>query len=129
MKLRLAVRTPHGVAFDAPVSRILAEDLDGWFGIAPGRSDLVAVLPPGLLVARDGDGELFVALAGGLLNLKDDSCRVTARDATVSRDLDEISGRAEELVRARGSRRQRQAGVIDELVREALRRMAKEVER
>lgn len=126
-ELRLQLRTPRGLVVDRAVAAVTAEDLSGWFGIAPGRADLVAVLPPGLLTFRDDHGEGFVALAGGLLDLWRGRCRVMAREALVSRNLDEIAGRLEEHFQRRSQRRRTQRSVMDELVREALRRIAEEV--
>ena len=67
--LRLSVRSPRGLHLDAEVDAITAEDSSGWVGVLPGRQDFVAVLPPGLLLFRDSDGEGYVAVAGGLLEL------------------------------------------------------------
>ena len=85
------------------------------------------MLPPGLLLFRDSDGEGYVAVAGGLLELRQGVCRVLAREAVVDRDLDAISARVGEMrsgVRDRGDRRRR---MVDDLAREALRRLALEV--
>ncbi|WP_428265069.1 F0F1 ATP synthase subunit epsilon [Haliangium sp.] len=124
--LRLRLRTPAGLLVDRPVRAITAEDRDGWFGIAPGRADIVAALPPGLLVFRDDEGEAFVALAGGLLDLRGDECRVMAREAVMSRALDEV---AEQVAAQRARRRARgeaRREVMLDLVREAMRRLAQE---
>ena len=64
----LLVRSPEGLVFDGPVKAIRAEDEDGWFGVLPGRTDIVAVLPPGLLLFEDEAGDEFVD-SGGLLEL------------------------------------------------------------
>ena len=126
-QLRLELRTPHGLVVDQPVVAITAEDLSGWFGVAPGRAELVAVLPPGLLTYRDEESEAFVALAGGLLHVSGARCRVLAREAVVSRNLDDIADQLEAHLGSRTARRESQRSVMDELVREALRRMAEEV--
>lgn len=123
MKLSLRLRTPRGLLLDRELRSLVAEDLDGWFGIAPGRADLAAVLPPGLLVFRDGEGEGFVALDGGLLHLRRGECRVLCREAVVSRELDQITGRVEQFVQSRRARQELHRGATSELVREALRRM------
>lgn len=126
MSLTLRVRTPEGLLVDRAVERVIAEDADGWFGIAPGRRDLVAALLPGLLVFRDREGEAFVALGGGLLELRNDECRVLCRDAVVVRSIDQIAERVEALLRSRRARSHIQRGVVAELVREALRRIGLE---
>jgi len=125
MTLALKVRTPNGLLLDADVKRVIAEDLDGWFGIAPGRVDLVAALPPGLLIYRDEEGEGFVALEGGLLDLRSGECRVMARNALLTRDLAQVAARVDELVQSREDRRRSAAGVLNELVREAMNRLAR----
>ena len=125
MTLSLKVRTPNGLLLDADVERVIAEDLDGWFGIAPGRVDLVAALPPGLLIYRDEEGEGFVALEGGLLDLRGGECRVMARNALLARDLAQVAARVDELVQSREDRRRSAAGVLNELVREAMNRLAR----
>ncbi|MBX3259807.1 MAG: F0F1 ATP synthase subunit epsilon [Labilithrix sp.] len=128
-RLTLRVRTPARTVLDAPVRAIRAEDLDGWFGVGPGRADLVAVLPAGLLVYRDDAGEGYVAVGGGLLHVRGDECRVMVRDAFASRELDAIGSEIERYVRRRRDRHERERVVIDELAREALRRMIDGVRR
>lgn len=124
--LRLVVRAPSGLVLDRPVRAVRAEDLDGWFGIAPGRAELVAALPPGLFVFRDDEGEGFVALASGLLWFESDVCRVLARDVVVSRDLSHILADVDERLARRGERASSQRGVMLELFKEALSRLARE---
>jgi alternate F1F0 ATPase F1 subunit epsilon len=127
MTFRLELRTPKGLLVDRDVVSVRAEDLDGWFGLGAGHSDLVAALPPGLMVLRDRDGETFVALAGGVLSMRGGRCRVMCRDALIA---PELSGVAEEVERRHRERRERQSSrvaVLRDLVREALKRMVGEV--
>ena len=124
--LRLRVRTPDGLLVDREVQAVGAEDLDGWFGLRPGRRGLVAALPPGLLVFRDPAGEWFVAHAGGLLDLANGECRVMTLEAVVSSDLEQVAELVDRHVSSRASRGQRQRGVLHDLAREALRRLAQE---
>lgn len=50
------------------VSRIVAETQAGSFGLLPHRLDCVAALTPGILIYETGaDGEVFVAVDGGVL--------------------------------------------------------------
>lgn len=127
-RLQLQLRTPPRLLCDRPVHAITAEDQSGWFGILPGRTDLIARLPPGLLTFRDSEGETFVALSGGLLELRDGCCRVLVQNAELSRSLDEVAGALEAALRRRRERSQRQLGVLAELEREALRRLAASTE-
>jgi alternate F1F0 ATPase F1 subunit epsilon len=124
--LELGIRTAVSTLFQGRVRSIRAEDLDGWFGIRPGRRDLAAVLPAGLLLFEDEAGEAFVALAGGLLDLRGDCCRVMARDALLARRLDEIADRVEQYTRVRRQRSGAQRDVFDDLAKGALRRLARQ---
>ena len=123
--LVLAIRTPEGLAYDGPVRSIRAEDEDGWFGILPGRRDVVAVLPPGLVLFEDEEGEGFVAISGGVLDHCNDRCRVMAREARLSRAPLEAAAELDALVGGRRERSERRREVADDLEREALRRMAR----
>ncbi|MCB9762072.1 MAG: F0F1 ATP synthase subunit epsilon [Alphaproteobacteria bacterium] len=124
--LHLELRTPSGLVLDQPVQAITAEDRSGWFGIRPGRADVIAVLPPGLLVFRDADGEGFVALAGGLLSLEAGRCRVVSLEAVVARELDAIAEQVAQQARRRRERAALHQGVVRDLAREALRRLLQE---
>lgn len=124
--LDLGIRTPVSTVFQGPVRSIRAEDLDGWFGIRHGRRDLAAVLPAGLLLFEDEVGEAFVALAGGLLDLRGDCCRVMAREVVLARRLEEIASLVEKHSRARQQRPDTQRDVFDNLAKEALRRLARQ---
>ena len=125
-RLHLEIVTPSGTLVNQPVTSVTAEDLDGWFGIRPGRSDLVAALTPGLLVFRDAGGEAYVAVAGGLLELRDEYCLVTAREAVLTRNLDDVAERVKALSRGRSARARAQQGVMLDLIREAQRRLLAE---
>lgn len=128
-RLLLRVRTPERVVIDAPVHAVRAEERSGWFGVAKGRAEVVAVVPAGLLVYRDDDGEGYVAIGGGLLHVKDEECRVMVRDALASRDLTAIGSEIERYVQRRSARIERERDIIDELAREALRRLSQEARR
>jgi F-type H+-transporting ATPase subunit epsilon len=128
-RLVLRVRTPSRTVLDQPVRSIRAEDEEGWFGVRPGRAELVAVLPVGLLVYRDDDGEGYVAVGGGLLHARGGECRVMVRDAVASRDLSDLGAELDRYVEQRRERIEREREIIDELAREALRRFAQEVRR
>jgi alternate F1F0 ATPase F1 subunit epsilon len=126
-ELRLSLRTPQGLVIDREVLAITAEDEDGWFGILPGRRDVLASLPPGLLTFRDADGEVFVAMSGGLLDLRSGHCRVMAREAQHSRQLAEVATALSQALAGRRVRGERHRGVLADLEREALARVAREV--
>ena len=121
--LHLQIRTPVGLVVDQEVRRLVAEDRDGWFGVLPGRTDLVAVLPAGLILFEDGEGEGFVAVDEGLLDLRQGRCLVLTQVAHVSRDIDAIADEVEARVRLRRRRSALQRTMLAELAMEARRRL------
>lgn len=122
--LYLRVRTPEGLALDHEVRSIRVEDRDGWIGILPNRRDLLAVLPAGLVLFADDEGEGYVAISGGLLELTHNDCRISARVARVARDPSAAAEALDVLLRERRERSERRREVLDQLEREALRRVA-----
>ncbi|HEY8432725.1 MAG TPA: hypothetical protein VIL20_30350 [Sandaracinaceae bacterium] len=125
--LRLRVRTPEGLVLDREVKAVRVEDADGWVGILPGRRDLIALLVPGLVLFDDEAREGYVAVSGGLLELTAGECRVMVGDARLARDPSEAAEALAALLRARRERSERRRAVLDELEREALRRVASAV--
>lgn len=124
--LELEIRTPVSLVFEGAVDGIRAEDLSGWFGIRPGRRDTVAVLAPGLLLFEADEAETYVALAGGLLDLEKGRCRVMAREAVMSRRLEEIADEVARHTRSAARRSETQHGIFDDLAKEALRRLRRQ---
>ena len=122
--LSLAIRTPLGLLYEGSVRSIRAEDLDGGFGILPGRRDLAAALPPGLVLFEDAEGDGYVAVSGGVLELTGGACRVMAPEAELARDPTDAAERLVALRAARRERSERRRGVLFDLEREALRRLA-----
>jgi len=124
-RLHLEIRTPQGVVVETEVTRVVAEDRDGWFGLLPGRLDVVAVLPPGLLLFDDAEGEAFVAVDAALLELRGGRVQVLTQAAQLSRDLDGIGDEVEARLRQRQARTALRRTVLEELAREARRRVVR----
>lgn len=123
--LTLEVRTPRGVVLEQGIAGVVAEDRSGWFGVRPGREDVVAVLPAGLLVLRDDVGAAYVAIDGGVLELCGGRCLVLTPRAEVSRRLEDVADAvaARELRRHAAARTHRD--VIGDLAREVVQRLAR----
>lgn len=124
--LQLKIRTPAGLICDQAVQAITAEDEAGWFGILPGRADMIACLPPGFLTFRDESAEIFVVLSSGLLELRSGVCRVLAQDAYLGKDLSELPEELATGYRRRRARGERRKDAFSDLEREALRRLVLE---
>jgi F-type H+-transporting ATPase subunit epsilon len=69
------------------VERIVAENLDGAFGLLPHRRDCVAALAPGILAYVTGAGESWLAVDQGTLVKTGLRVRVAARAVQSGADL------------------------------------------
>lgn len=69
--LRLVITTPTAVLVDATdIAAVRAEDEGGGFGILPGHTGLLTVLPASVVRWRTADGAThFCALRGGVLSV------------------------------------------------------------
>ena len=73
------------------VSRIVAENGDGSFGLLPHRLDCVAALVPGILVYQcEGEGEVYVAVDQGVLVKTGMDVLVSVRHAIGGTDLGQL---------------------------------------
>lgn len=73
------------------VTRIVAETLEGSFGLLPHRLDCVAALAPGILIYEsETDGEVFVAVDEGVLVKTGSDVLVSVRRAIGGTDLGQL---------------------------------------
>ena len=70
-RLHLTITTPAAVLVDATdVGAVRAEDASGGFGILPGHTDLMTVLPVSVVRWHGGDGVAhYCAVRGGVLTV------------------------------------------------------------
>ena len=90
--MNLKVLLPSEVfAEKTSVSRIVAETRSGSFGLLPNRRDCVAALGPGILTYEiDGDGEVYVAIDGGVLIKTGADVLVSVRRALGGKNLGQL---------------------------------------
>jgi F-type H+-transporting ATPase subunit epsilon len=73
------------------VLRVVAETSQGSFGLLPHRLDCVAALVPGILTYEtEADGEVFVAVDGGVLVKNGAEVLVSVRRALGGADLGQL---------------------------------------
>ncbi len=73
------------------VLRIVAETLKGSFGLLPHRLDCVAALMPGILTYEtEAEGEVFIAVAEGVLVKAGPDVLVSVRRAIGGTDLSQL---------------------------------------
>ena len=73
------------------VIRIVAETSEGSFGLLPHRLDCIAALTPGILIYEtQAEGEIFVAVDGGVLIKTGREVLVSVRRAISGTDLGQL---------------------------------------
>jgi F-type H+-transporting ATPase subunit epsilon len=79
------------------VSRIVADTLEGSFGILPHRLDCVAALSPGILIYEaEGTGQVCVAVDEGVLVKAGPDVLVSVRRALAGTDLGKLKALVEQ---------------------------------
>ena len=96
--MNLKVLLPFEVfAEQTGVTRIVAETLDGSFGLLPHRLDCVAALAPGILIYETAaGGEVFLAVDEGVLVKTGADVRVSVRRAIGGTDLGQLRAAVEQ---------------------------------
>lgn len=122
--MKLKVLLPFQVFADkAGVSRIVAETLDGSFGLMPHRLDCVAALTPGILIYEtETDGEVCIAVDEGVLVKTGLDVLVSARRALGGTDLDQLRDSVEREFRILDGEEQSLRSVMTKLESGFLRR-------
>lgn len=98
MNMHLKVLLPFEVFTEkSDVVRIVAETIEGSFGILPQRLDCVAVLEPGILTFETAiEGEMFIAVDEGVLVKAGTEVLVSLRRAIAGDDLSQLHAAVEE---------------------------------
>lgn len=124
--MHLKILLPSKVfAEKSGVSRIVAETPAGSFGLLPHRRDCVASLAPGILVYEtEADGEVFVAVDGGVLVKTGPDVLISVRRAMGGANLGQLRHAVEEEFLALDEHEQNVRSVMAKLESGFLRRFA-----
>ena len=124
--MNLKILLPFKVfAEKAGVSRIVAETHAGSFGLLPHRRDCVAALEPGILIYEtEANGEVFVAVDGGVLVKAGLDVLVSVRRAMGGADLGQLRQAVEQEFLTLDEREQSLRSVMAKLETGFLRRFA-----
>jgi len=124
--MNLKILLPFKVfAEKAGVSRIVAETHAGSFGLLPHRRDCVAALEPGILIYEtEANGEVFVAVDGGVLVKTGPDVLVSVRRAMGGADLGQLRQAVEKEFLALDEHEQNVRSVLAKLETGFLRRFA-----
>ena len=107
------------------VSRIVSETHAGSFGLLPLRRDCVAALTPGILIYETAaEGEVFVAVDGGVLVKTGPDVLVSVRRAMRGADLGQLRQAVEDEFLALDAHEQNVRSVLTKLETGFLRRFA-----
>ena len=90
--MHLKILLPFGTYADKTgVARIVADTREGSFGLLPHRLDCVAALAPGILMYQpEAEGEVYVAVDGGVLVKTGLDVLVSVRNAIGGTDLGQL---------------------------------------
>jgi len=103
---RLEIVTAERVVFSDDVDVVVAPGVEGQLGILPHHAPLMSMLLPGELRVRKGGEELYLAIAGGFLEVRPDRVIVLADAAERAEEIDiaraeAAKHRAEEQLKTR----------------------------
>ena len=92
--MRLIVTTPTAIALDeSSVRQVRAEDASGAFGIETGHADFLTTLSICVVRWRNGGGEHYLAVRGGVLRVREGKVvEIATREAVVDDDLAHLRG-------------------------------------
>jgi F-type H+-transporting ATPase subunit epsilon len=108
------------------VTRIVAETREGSFGLLPHRLDCVAALAPGILTYEtESDGEVFVAVDGGVLVKTGPDVLVSVRRALDGADLGRLRETVEREFLTLDAHEQSVRSVLAKMEGDLIRRMAR----
>jgi F-type H+-transporting ATPase subunit epsilon len=110
-KLTLEIVTPDRALVREEVDEVELPGYEGYFGVLPGHTPLLATLKVGELWYRTGSEKHFLAIAGGFVEVLPDRVTVLAQIAERAQDID--VGRAEASKQRAEERLARAARDID----------------
>ncbi|SHP71189.1 ATP synthase F0F1 subunit epsilon [Mycobacteroides abscessus subsp. abscessus] len=106
--IKVSVVTPDGPVYESDVEMVSTKAQSGELGILPGHIPMVAPLQIGSVRLKNGGKTEYVAVSGGLLEVRPDQVSILAQSAEVSDSIDvERALRAKERAEERLREQQR----------------------
>src|SRR4030042_1377319 len=88
---RLSVVTPTSM-FEREIKHIRLKEETGFFGVMKNHIDFLSVLVPSLCYYRDAnDREMFLAVDGGILDVRGGTVSLTSREIHESEDAENLA--------------------------------------
>ncbi len=124
--IRLTVNLPDQIFVrETNVIRIVAESLEGSFGILPHRRDCMTALTPGIMVYEiAGKGEQYLAVDEGVLIKTGLDVTVAVRSAVGGHDLHILRSQVEETFVSQGEQAQSVRFVLEKIEDDFIRMMS-----
>ena len=102
--IKVSVVTPDGPVYESDVEMVSTKAQSGELGILPGHIPMVAPIQIGSVRLKNGGKTEYVAVSGGLLEVRPDQVSILAQSAEVSDSIDveralRAKQRAEERLR------------------------------
>ena len=86
--MRLVIVTPERQLLDATVEEVYAPGVAGQFGVLPLHVNFLTALTAGELRYREHGADHYLAVSGGILEVKDDVVTVLADTAEPAEEID-----------------------------------------
>ncbi|MDQ0154300.1 F0F1 ATP synthase subunit epsilon [Robertmurraya andreesenii] len=86
--IKVSVVTPDGPVYESDVEMVSVKAESGELGILPGHIPMVAPLQISAVRLKNGGKTEFVAVSGGLLEVRPEQVSILAQAAEVSEDID-----------------------------------------
>lgn len=86
--IKVSVVTPDGPVYESEVEMVSTKAQSGELGILPGHISMVAPLQIGAVRLKSGGKTEFVAVTGGLLEVRPDQVTILAQAAETAEDID-----------------------------------------
>lgn len=103
MPLQVSIVTPEREVYSAPADFVVARSAGGDLGVLPGHAPFLGALHHARLVITDDDGQTYVAVHGGFIEVFEDTVTVLTSVAEVAPEID--------LERARRQKEQAEAAI------------------
>lgn len=88
MAVNVEVITPQQVVYSGEVDMISVPGADGMMGIMRGHAPLISTLDIGELILHEGSDQSFIAISGGIVEVRPDKVTVLADVGESAEDID-----------------------------------------
>ena len=92
-RLQVEIVTPEKRMLSVQADEAIVPGGDGLFGVRPGHAPLLSLVEPGPMTVRDGSNQQVWFVAGGFVEVLNDSVRVLADQAEPAGHIDVASAR------------------------------------